>query len=233
MKIIVLIICSDTMPVYKSLQQLWGKYLNSCPDITGYFIRGHYSAQNKTPDNTLCFHDIPETYIPGILLKTMAAFKHIESQHSYDFVVRTNLSSFYIFDRLLKFLRSIPEEEVYVGSPVNNGSFTYASGSGFILSRDLVRRVLQNETAVRKIPGYDDEVIGYFLSSELGIKLTPMRLLAFDDFLKYDSSDPKYQQKIEEVFLDATLFQVRVKNPHDRIHVDPRILEDLYQIFYS
>lgn len=44
-----------------------------------------------------------ETLMPGIFLKTMAALYYCEKKYSYDYILRTNLSSFFHIPKLLSF----------------------------------------------------------------------------------------------------------------------------------
>lgn len=57
--------------------------------------------QNRTAsaprEDTLYFPEYTESLIPGILQKTVSAFEHVLKTEDFDFVLRTNLSSFYVF----------------------------------------------------------------------------------------------------------------------------------------
>jgi len=79
-----------------------------------------------------------ENYIPGIYQKSLQALKKVGDD--FDFYVRGNLSTFYIFDYLNSYLRTIPQNiPIYTGGKIWKNSFV--SGTSIVLNR-LFRNVL-------------------------------------------------------------------------------------------
>jgi hypothetical protein len=79
-------------------------------------------------------------------LKTIEAFKHILRNYEFDFIFRTNTSSYLDVPRLLKYLDKQSKDNVYagvIGSAL--GDLKFASGAGILLSRDVVERICKNE----------------------------------------------------------------------------------------
>ena len=157
-----------------------------------------------------------ETFIPGILNKTVEAIRAIGLE--YDFVWRTNLSSVLDFDGLLRYchglnplppvasLKDGPSEEglmshppvaslkdgQLMSHPQNGGqlrcvfyagytgladvatnkdidsNIRFASGSGFLLSREAVQYLIENEALLRR-DLIDDVAIGALLEPRFGI----------------------------------------------------------------
>ena len=150
-----------------------------------------------------------ETYIPGILNKTVEAIRAIGLE--YDFVWRTNLSSVLDFDGLLRYCRGLkplpkgglsakqpggPSEEGLMSHPpvasLKDGqlrcvfyagytgladvatnkdidsNIRFASGSGFLLSREAVQYLIDNEGLLRR-DLIDDVAIGALLEPRFGI----------------------------------------------------------------
>ena len=149
-----------------------------------------------------------ETYIPGILNKTIEAIRAIGLE--YDFVWRTNLSSVLDFDGLLRYCRGLnshlnlseggsvaslkdgPSEGGFMSHPQNGGqlrcvfyagytgladvatnkdvdsNIRFASGSGFLLSREAVQYLIENEGLLRR-DLIDDVAIGALLEPRFGI----------------------------------------------------------------
>ena len=135
-----------------------------------------------------------ETFIPGILNKTVEAIRAIGLD--YDFVWRTNLSSVLDFDGLLRYCRGLnplsgsPVASLKVG-PSEGGlkkvfyagytgladvatnkdidsNIRFASGSGFLLSREAVQYLIDNEAMLRR-DLIDDVAIGALLEPRFGI----------------------------------------------------------------
>lgn len=137
-----------------------------------------------------------ETYIPGILNKTIEAIRAIGLD--YDFVWRTNLSSVLDFDGLIRYcngvLRShdVHKHDVlyesnkkvlygsnkkvlyagYIGlAPIEaefDSHIRFASGAGFLLSREAVEYLLDNISLLRR-DLIDDVAIGALLEPQFGI----------------------------------------------------------------
>ena len=147
-----------------------------------------------------------ETYIPGILNKTVEAIRAIGLE--YDFVWRTNLSSVLDFDGLLRYCRglnplptvaslkdglsggglmshppvaSLKDGQLrcvfyagYIGladvttNKDIDSNIRFASGSGFLLSREAVQYLIDNEALLRR-DLIDDVAIGALLEPRFGI----------------------------------------------------------------
>ena len=146
-----------------------------------------------------------ETFIPGILNKTIEAIRAIGLD--YDFVWRTNLSSVLDFDGLLRYCRVLnplpvaslkdgPSEGGLMSHPpvasLKDGqlrcvfyagytgladvttnkdidsNIRFASGSGFLLSREAVQYLIDNEAMLRR-DLIDDVAIGALLEPRFGI----------------------------------------------------------------
>ena len=128
-----------------------------------------------------------ETYIPGILNKTVEAIRAIGLE--YDFVWRTNLSSVLDFDGLLQYCRGL-NPPLGGGGPVASlkkvfyagytgladvttnkdidSNIRFASGSGFLLSREAVQYLIDNDGLLRR-DLIDDVAIGALLEPRFGI----------------------------------------------------------------
>ena len=131
-----------------------------------------------------------ECLIPGILHKTVEAlsfFLHHSAllEPSFNsmglkgndefplFVWRTNLSSVLDFEGLQRYLGTINLSGVYGGyiglGSLNNGSSTFfASGAGFLMSRDVAEYLVKNKQFLRW-DLIDDVAIGALLEPKFGI----------------------------------------------------------------
>jgi len=115
-----------------------------------------------------------ETYIPGILDKTIKAFEYIKNNFDYDYVVRSNISTIVDFDLLTKYLQDTPIE--YGGGlnmNINNGdenedikNIPYASGTSIILSESVLKKFLNKKQYIRR-DLIDDVAIGVLMNNYL------------------------------------------------------------------
>lgn len=232
-KLLVLIISSDYCPIdecsiYLELQKVWKSYMHYNPtQIESYFIRADAEMPTKFKiEDDVIWAKTKEGWPPasdGIIKKTILALDAISPRlHEFDYILRTNLSSFYVFPRLLKFLETLPRKGCYCGSGEG-----FASGCGFILSSDLVKLLIAHKNEfLDKIHYSDDDVlIGAFFKKH-GIKLLPHSRL---DLLTLDIWN-QMKNKI-----NASVFQFRIKNDNHsaRLTEDLQIYSDLLKMFYK
>lgn len=172
-KLLVLVLASDNHPAFLELQDVWRSYMNlNKKDMTAYFIKGdvNLNQSSKIVADTL-FTPVQDNYKPGILKKTVLSLESFGPKlDNYDYVLRTNLSSFYDFPQLLAFLDTLPKEKLYAGAPLlpsfdvppQFARTEFAWGAGFILSSDMAKMVVENKDKLfansETVP--DDVLIG-------------------------------------------------------------------------
>jgi hypothetical protein len=170
MKVLMLVISSQTQPVYRNHKAIWETYMKSHPDIECYFIEFTPAVLSPLLTSTTLFLRGRETY-PGILDKTLKALEYFTRRSHYDYVIRTNLSSVWIFPKLIRFLESAPRTKLYGGVRNDNQPWSYVSGAGITFSWDVVQLLLQNQHLVYANKFIDDVDIG-FACVALGIPTT-------------------------------------------------------------
>ena len=177
LKTLILIIATDDKPAYRELQKIWEAYMNSDPKhFEVYFLRGDPNL--KTPyeiKKNEILVKIEESFAPGILNKTILGMEAMQPRlEEFDYVIRTNLSSFYPFDNLLKYLNTLPRKRCYcgvslyqtkeLGLPPEIDIIPFISGAGIILSPDLVDLLVKDhgelENYKTQLP--DDVFMGLF-----------------------------------------------------------------------
>jgi len=164
MKVLMLVISSDEIPVvFERARAVWRKYMNVNPEIACYFITFKQCAFPHIDGDTF--------YIPGnegyyqILIKTILAFEYFLLKDNWDFIIRTNLSSFWDFNRTMEYLKTLPSTGVFTGakfdyvvpehrinnqnreyiSRLKNGTITTVSGSGIVFSKDVVELLVREK----------------------------------------------------------------------------------------
>jgi len=148
LRITILVIASSNLGIYAEHEACWRSYATSHPAITVYFLRQREDIDTpRIEGNTL--------WTPGaerlerVFEKTVAAFQFL-SPASYDFLVRTNLSSVWHFPNLVRVCERLPSTGVFCGVLGNPG----ISGAGMLLSPDVVTSLSQG--AVRERSIWDD-----------------------------------------------------------------------------
>ena len=100
-KAVILVLASDNSPIYQEFRKIYQRYLNECPDVKVLLVYGAGTLFERQ-EYDLVYDDIVENYYPGMITKTLRAMEHIDQTYDYDFLIRTNLSTFWDFTRLLK-----------------------------------------------------------------------------------------------------------------------------------
>lgn len=219
MKILVLILASDTDPIYLQFQSIWRRYMKSSSHIDCYFYKGDpmLETEYKLDEDTLWIRMGEST--DTVYEKTLKAFEYFAtSLDTYDFVFRPNLSSFVIFDKYIDYCSTLPRQRSVSAFIGGQGADTFPSGSGFTMSPDVVLKLLNDRPL--KVE-QDDVTIGKWLYSN-GIPIQPA---ARCDYI-YGTGIPHYHGGNE-----ADIFHYRIKNETRRLDVE--IHEKLLNTFYG
>jgi hypothetical protein len=163
-KFIILIIDSDSDPIYDSFREIIRKYMNTYPnDIKTLFIRRSPHIHEATiVGDTLYTHGV-ENFIPGIFEKTIHSMDFCLKNYSFDFLIRTNMSSFWNYHCLLEKYETFPRSRFVCASIGVHDNIKFPSGCGHILSRDVVECCVMNYHNVNRYRYLDDVVIGSIL----------------------------------------------------------------------
>ena len=172
MNIIILIIANDDNESYIEMQQIWRKYMNNHSNIKSYFIKNKIDINEdiivNQEENTIYVKN-NENLIPGILQKTIKSFEYCLQKFEFDYIYRTNLSSFIDLNKAYHFLEN---NKVDYGSCCLDIHIDlhFASGCGFILSKKMVNILINNQNLINyKI--IDDVAIGELLIDKLNYNI--------------------------------------------------------------
>lgn len=192
-KLLVLVISSANEPVYEKHKEVWRSYMNKTPGVDVYFLEMG-DTLGIQGDTFVC----PGTEsLGGILVKTIEALKVFRLQ-DYDFVLRTNLSSLWNFQRLLNHVSTWPRQGVYAGvSGKHKDKILFVSGSGMLMSPDVCATLLEHEDELRAVGIIDDVDIGAILIKQ-GISPRPLpriNILALNT--PYSTDGIHYRIKME------------------------------------
>jgi hypothetical protein len=219
-KIIVLIIDSDTESVYAYNRAVWRSYRASDPDIQAFFIRMDESApeEGELRGDTLFFKG-KEGFIPAILQKTICAFTYASAHLEFDYILRTNLSSFYRLSTFKNAVDTLPRDRCYAGVIGHCNNTHYASGAGFVMSKDMVHTLIENK---HRLPYHiiDDVAIGSLMTS---LGYAPLALARHD---LCGNQLPPFE-------IPSHMYHFRVKNEGNRLFYDRACMKYLLEQSYG
>lgn len=150
---IVLIIDSDAEPIYSLGRAIWRKNAK-LHNIEIYFLR---ADKNILDDSIQIEGDVIltkwiENFSDRIIDKTLKGFAFCLRNIDCKFVLRTNLSSFFQIPLLDAYVKNLSQSSIYAG-PGDKlqlvmpdgiiGVLHFCSGSGYLISRDLISLVFE------------------------------------------------------------------------------------------
>lgn len=215
--LIILVIASDN-EIYNNIINIYWKHLinyieKNKIDIKIIFVYNKYPKNiNIQQNNILCFNN-EESYIPGILKKTINAFIEIQKKYKYNYVLRTNISSFFIIDNLLKIKKKLNTINLYSGFLGDYGDFQFVSGAGIWLSSDIIDIIINNKNNLNyNLP--DDIAIALLLKS-----FHKKNLKRFD-IIYPNQFENKDIMNVFQNIIKSKQYHIRIKHDSDRINKD-------------
>ena len=166
-----------------------------------------------------------ETYIPGILQKTIKAFEYFKNDlNNYDYIVRSNVSTIIRFDVLSDDLKTNPidygcsycfglekEPNIHGIHEIHNNEI-FSSGTSIILAANIVRHIIKH-TQLIDMNTIDDVSIGKFILENIpNIKMTPILRSSLNDSGFYIVSHQDSNEKIYEFIKNNVLAIFRHNN---------------------
>jgi hypothetical protein len=189
------------------------------PDVDCYFYKAHPDLTQPyfLEDQTLWIR--MSENLTTVYDKTLRAFEYFGPKlHEYDFVYRSNLSTFPSFHHMLEFCATLPKTNCCAGiiggiPPEDevrhslNYGFSFPGGNGFLLTPDLVRRIVEEKITLVE---QDDVTIGIALH-KWGVPIT--------EFVRPDFRDDGFWYVNNNNLLE----------PHDR-NLNPKRIMFTYRI---
>ena len=173
----------------------------------------HFCQSGSRTVNDIITTDVPETYAM-VTAKLFAALKHVLATEEFDYLFRTNTSTYVDRQGLLEFAEVQPRSGYWGGFLGVFEGITFTSGTGTLLSRDCVEMALAAEWDWALL---DDVALGRVLCS-LGIEAQPI-------------ARPILESTEEATNADLDAFYWRCKGVHERNDVE--IMRELHAVLDS
>jgi hypothetical protein len=144
----------DYINLENACKQTWLNYNNQ--DVKHLFYYG--SNEDKFKENELyvkCNNQTSKTESnkfvgqhPIIIEKTIKMFEFALKNYNFEFMFRTNLSSYLDLNLLLKYIDKIESRNCYMGYIGYHEQIVFASGAGILLSRDMVDLLVNKQNMI-------------------------------------------------------------------------------------
>ena len=160
--------------------------------------------------------------------------EYIETQDTYDYFIRTNVSTFWDFEKLQLHLNILPVFGCYSGDgplPGYNAKGYYLSGCDTLVSRDMVQSMVQNKHLLNyRI--IDDACMGLFFHKLLRAPMLPNRICFFEDIVSVDENEKIEQRITEAIQTNKDHYRVKTQHP-SREKIDQHIYQHLLKRIYN
>lgn len=235
--LIILILYSDDLPIYKYNKIILKQYMNTNKEILPLFIKYDNTISDETllieNENLLLIKGEEKYECESIFNKTIKALKFCYTQYKFNYILRTNASTFWVYDNLLNFLKLDNKRNYIYGWKVNHINNIgekefFISGTGIIIPFKLVP-MLFNHNEFKCVMD-DVEISQYYLSNGIEIKdarkHNPNYLIKFE----YDSIN-KIDGGLNKINDKNICF--RIKSISNRESNDKYILDNLLLKYYN
>ena len=137
---------------YDKMKDITYQYYKTFPFLTTYYYRFDPELRSDFEMRNNVLHiKGEESYIPGILKKTLHAFEYFRKElDNYDYVVRSNISTIIRFDKLQEELHKNRTDYgcslcwgLDTTHPIASENTIYSSGTAIIFSSKTLLKLLQ------------------------------------------------------------------------------------------
>jgi hypothetical protein len=151
--------------------------------------------------------------IPSDRTKTIQAFEFLSNNHEFDYIFRTNLSSYVDLPRLYEKLNQ--KKFTYDGVVGADNGVKFASGAGYVISKDLVQHVIVNKDSWNH--GMIDDVAMGHMMNKIGIN--PIGELTRQTFLNVNETVDvnqyhyrcKQTERTQDAFIMRRIHEIKYK----------------------
>ncbi len=239
-KKVVILVMASSNPGFRNLEEgikkTWFNLKNDNTDIIFYTDNQLDEVKYTQPvlqNDNLILPCNDGYYYCG--LKTIMAFEWLLQNYDFEYIYRSNLGAFVWPDKILNFLEDKPKTNFYSGILLNDTynlgfNVSYASGSGYFLSKDLVKKIVDNKD-IWPHQAVDDVALGYVLN-KFGISVDTRatgKILCLDESNRY-----YWQYNKGGVFVDFVsddeIYHARLRHQDHLRYKDIAMMQELYNI---
>ena len=170
-KKILILVVSSQLPPYGEMVKTSNETWNSI-SVDGVETVFYFSEPLKENTDTEIYFPLKECY-ETMGHKMLSAFEWSLANRDFDYIVRVNSSCYVDKKELIKYVQTLPDTDLFSGGIVTdkdgNQDFVWG-GLQFILSKDVVRKVVDNKDKWQH-DKMEDVSVSY-LVKDLGIKFT-------------------------------------------------------------
>ena len=210
---------------YDTMQQMTSRYYKRFPNVhTVYYTYKPDIDSDFILDKDILYIKGNETYIPGILEKTVQVFDYYKDKYDqYDYIIRSNISTIIQFDLLVNELVAKPlfygsgylfteptqeiTDKVYPHLSGPDKSFQWGSGTSMIFTKESMKFVLDNAHYLYNDYNHIIDDVAISLLFQKHYPSPNFKIKTMDDkfwFVPY--LDGNYDEMVKEIQPESTIF---------------------------
>jgi hypothetical protein len=186
---------------FETQKQTWDSF--EIDDFKTFYYFGNCS-ENKIVGNEIHLN-IKES-LKNTSKKFIESLKLIKD-FDFDYIVRTNSSSYIDKFKIKEFLKDKPKENFISGVIGKSDTINFVSGACFFMSKDIINFILQNEQDI-DFNFVDDLSLGYFFNKH-NLKLTNKDITRF-------WVEPEHMTNIHQISMDYFHYRIYTGNNMQR-----------------
>lgn len=239
-KVMVVVLASGDTPFFDQDRRVWHLYKDRHPDIKVFIVYGHpfpKDAGAPRADSDLYYPDLPSSEFPQrgvttrrdfmmMIRRTIRAMQFVDEHYSYDWFVRTNLSTFWNWFELMAHLDALPSHDCYSG----DGPFLdeYLSGYDTIVNGYMVREFLKHTDGILSDDRlHEDQALGRVFHTIMGAPFLPSRIHFMEHFRTTSTQEDIRRSILEGMAKHADHY--RVKNTDEGVSRRRQIEEPIFR----
>lgn len=234
---VIILILSSSGEIYSQLKFLQRLYLSKFQEQINYYFIEFNNNQIEDlieKDHILSFKG-DESITPGMIIKTSLAINYL-NKYSYDFIFRTNLSTFINIYNLLNFINVInPNENICSGFYV----FSFITGTGIIMNKYVANLIANNYKSFNYLNMCEDVLISLMFSYYQINYIFPLNYkwgMIIDTVIENDKKPHMTYYETNNIYkkyiFAKDILHFRIKNNDRNIDIlyFKDLLEQIYQI---
>jgi hypothetical protein len=229
--VLVLVLSADFHPydkMIKTAMETWdSEYVGGVDTL--YYC----GESDKTDTDKIIYLPVKEDlYTMGH--KCLQAFEWVLANMSFDYIARTHSSCYVDKERLIEYIQTLPDENVFAGAEVTDTPKWMWGGGHFVLSRDVVQKIVDNKDKWDHSV-MEDKGMSYLVDS-LGIPFTQGKSCSINKFengwvlLPCGSGNGIMLKDWSDIKQETNHFY-RVKQDGKR-ELDEMIMKELFKCLY-
>ena len=228
MKKCLILVISCQLPMWRKMPET-SKQTWDSSEVEGCEVVYYYGAPVKENTAKEIYFDIEESYF-SMSKKTIKAFDFALDNKDFDYIVRINSSTYVDKNKLMEYISTLPDKNVFAGVEVQ-ATPKWCVGWSYVISKDVIEKIVAHKSLLRN--DITDDLSLSYLINEIQVPYTKLPFASIDKreigwaCVCYNGVDSFEFTDFKDVKKANSPFY-RVKQDYDRTQ-DKYLMEQLFK----